>query len=224
MSYIYILFGIIWIYIYMIFFMTCILWYDIHASNIWYMTGIYDMVHTLGVGCFDKSRRHKSHREEKFGPKMARWGKLLCSWDWMIHRMEAPKKRHWFDTLHLLDFKNMYIYIYIYTGTQQFKKRVRWVSTGQHSCVRICPRHSHRAEKLIEFGTQRINMTKCVFVGLASSRNYGVILCPQGFWTTAPTAPTPIWMETTVLERHPLHSSHFILLTPWCPSSPVTFR
>ena len=107
--------------------------------------------------------------------------------------------------------------ICIYTRTQQFK-RVRWVST------RICPRHSHRAEKLIEFGTQRINMTNCVLGGLASSRNHGVILCRQGFWTTAPTAPTPIWMETTVLERNPLHSSRFILLTPWCPSSPVTFR
>ena len=71
---------------------------------------VYDMIHTLGVGCFNKSRRHKFRRQEKYGPKMARWGKLLCSWDWMILRMEAPKKRHWLDTLHLLDFNNMYIH------------------------------------------------------------------------------------------------------------------
>ena len=60
-------------------------------------------------------------------------------------------------------------------------KRVRWSSMGQHSCVRICRRHSHRAEKLIEFGTKRINMTNCVLGGLTSGKNYGVTLFRQGF-------------------------------------------
>ena len=106
----------------------------------------------------------------------------------------------------------IHIYIYIYIDIPEFKESdgSAWVSTSRG---RICRRHSHRAEKLIEFGTKRINMTNCVLGGLASGKNYGVIHCRQGFWSTAPTAP--IWMETTVLERHPLHSSHFILLPCW---------
>ena len=143
----------------------CILWYDIHTSFIWYIIWYIQWLkheYALGVGCFCKSRRRKSHRQEKYGPKMARWGTFFvgkCR-DWMILWTEVPKKYIdliWLDPLHLLDFNNIYMYINIFNiHTYRSLKESdgsAWVSTAvsgfvhgaapvQRSWLSLAPRES----------------------------------------------------------------------------------